>query len=82
MKNNNLSHQSIESLIKQRNLLKGVAIGFAIVLLVAFSLILYVAVQKKNFGLIAVLPASMITLLPILIRFGQINTEIKSRRIN
>jgi len=79
---NSLSEQSLESLIKQRNLLKGVAIGFGIVLLVAFSVILCVAVQKKNFGLIAVLPASMITLLPILMRFGQINNEIKSRQIN
>ncbi|MDN3586912.1 hypothetical protein QWY86_09550 [Pedobacter aquatilis] len=78
----NLSNQSLESLIKQRNLLKGVAIGFGVVLLLAFTIILYVAFQKKNFGLIAVLPASMITLLPILIRFGQINTEIKSRQVN
>ena len=82
MKNNNLSEQSLESLTKQRNLLKGVAIGFGIVLLIAFSIILYVALQKRNFALIAVLPASLITLLPILIRFGQINTEIKSRQIN
>ncbi|RZL57753.1 MAG: hypothetical protein EOO93_17525 [Pedobacter sp.] len=78
----NLSEQSLESLTKQRNLLKGAAIGLGIVLLVAFCIILYVAMQKKNFALIAVLPASMITMLPILIRFGQINTEIKSRQIN
>lgn len=77
---NNLSGQSLEFLIKQRNLLKGVAIGFGIVLLLAFSIILYVAIEKKNFALIAVLPASMITLLPILLRFNQINTEIKSRQ--
>lgn len=79
---NSLSEQSLESLTKQRNLLKGAAIGLGIVLLLAFSVILYVAVQKKNFALVAVLPASMITLLPILIRFGQINTEIKSRKAN
>jgi len=77
-----LSEQSLESLIKQRNLLKGVAIGFGLVLIIAFALILFVAIKKKNFGLIAVLPASMITLIPILVRFGQINTEIKSRQVN
>lgn len=77
---NNLSQLSLESLIKQRNLLKGVAIGLGLVLLLAFTIVLYIAFEKKNFGLIAVLPASMITLLPILIRFGQINTEIKSRQ--
>ncbi|WP_316734866.1 hypothetical protein [Pedobacter aquatilis] len=79
---NSLSEQSLESLTKQRNLLKGAAIGLGIVFLLAFGIILYIAMQKKNFGLIAVLPASMITLLPILIRFGQINTEIKSRQVN
>ncbi|WP_231464259.1 MULTISPECIES: hypothetical protein [unclassified Pedobacter] len=78
----NLSELSLESLIKQRNLLKGVAIGFGLVLLLAFTVVLYVAIQKKNFGLIAVLPASMITLLPIMLRFSQIKTEIKSRQIN
>lgn len=79
---NNLSEQSLESLVKQRNLLKGVAIGFGVVLLLAFSIILYVVIEKKNFALIAVLPASMITLIPILLRFRQINTEIKSRQTN
>ena len=79
---NNLSEQSLEFLVKQRNLLKGVAIGFGVVLLLAFSIILYVVIEKKNFALIAVLPASMITLIPILLRFRQINTEIKSRQTN
>lgn len=79
---NNLSERSLEFLIKQRNLLKGVAIGFGIVLLLAFSLFVYVAIEKKNFALIAVIPASMITLLPIFLRVGQINKEIKSRQIN
>jgi hypothetical protein len=77
---NNLSEQSLESLVKQKNLLKGVAIGYGIILLVAFCLIIYVAVQKKNFALLAVFPASMIILLPILIRFGQLDKEIKLRK--
>lgn len=79
---NNLSEQSLEFLIKQRNLLRGAAIGLGIVLLLAFSIFLYIAIEKKNFALIAILPASMITLLPILLRFGQINKEIKSRQTN
>jgi uncharacterized membrane protein len=77
---NNLSEQSLESLVKQKNLLKGVAIGYGIILLVAFCLIIYVAVKKKNFALLAVFPASMIILLPILIRFGQLDKEIKLRK--
>ncbi|UKT64921.1 hypothetical protein [Pedobacter mucosus] len=78
---NNLSEQSLEYLIKQRNLLKGAAIGLIIVLILAFIIILFVAIKKKTYGLIAVLPASMIAFLPILIRLGQINAEIKSRQI-
>ena len=77
---NNLSEQSLESLIKQKNLLKGAAIGYGIILLVAFCFILYVAVKKKNFALLAVFPASMIILLPILMRFGQLDKEIKLRK--
>ena len=77
---NNLSEQSLESLVKQKNLLKGVAIGYGIILLVAFCLIIYVAIKKKNFALLAVFPASMIILLPILIRFGQLDKEIKLRK--
>lgn len=78
----NLAETSLESLIKQKKLLLGAAIGLAIVLLLAFVVLVYVAIQKKNFPLLSVLPASMITLLPIFIRFRQINTEIKSRDIS
>lgn len=79
MKKNSLSEVSIETLTKQKNLLKGVAIGFALVMLFAFGALLYLATKKGNYSLLAVWPASMITLLPIWIRFSQINQEIKSR---
>ncbi|MEJ7559950.1 MAG: hypothetical protein WKF66_16680 [Pedobacter sp.] len=79
---NNLSEQSLESLVKQRQLLKGAAIGLGIILLVAFCIIMYVAIKKHNYGLMAILPGSMLTLIPILIRSGQINTEINSRKPN
>jgi hypothetical protein len=75
----NLTESSLKSLIKQRQLLKGVAFGYGIILLVAFCIILYVAIKKHNYSLIAIFPASMIILLPIFIRYGQINTEINSR---
>lgn len=78
---NNLSELSLETLIKQRNLLKGVAIGFGILLIIAFCIIVYVAVKKRNFALIAVFPASMITLIPILFRYSQLNSEIKLRKV-
>ncbi len=77
----NLSELSIEALTKQRNLLKGVGIGFGILLFLALCIMLYIAALKKNFALISVFPASMITLIPIFMRVGQIEKEIKSRQV-
>jgi ABC-type Mn2+/Zn2+ transport system permease subunit len=77
---NNLSEQPLESLEKQKKLLKGAAIGLGIVLFFAFSIIMFVAINKHKYGLLAILPGSMLTLLPIIIRFAQINTELKARK--
>jgi ABC-type Mn2+/Zn2+ transport system permease subunit len=77
---NNLSEQPLESLEKQKKLLKGAAIGLGIVLFLAFCIIMYVAINKHKYGLLAILPGSMLTLLPIIIRFAQINTELKARK--
>jgi di/tricarboxylate transporter len=79
---NNLPENSLKSLTKQRQLLKGAALGFGIILLLAFCIILYVAIKKNNYALISIFPASMITLLPILIRYKQISKEINSRKTN
>lgn len=78
---NHITDQTLTSLIKQKNLLKGAAIGLTIVIIIAFAITLYVAIQKKNFALVAVTPASLITLLPILMRLRQINNQIKSRKM-
>jgi ABC-type Mn2+/Zn2+ transport system permease subunit len=77
---NNLSEQPLESLEKQKKLLKGAAIGLGIVLLLAFCIIMYVAINKHKYGLLAILPGSILTLLPIIIRFAQINTELNVRK--
>ncbi|SES29822.1 hypothetical protein [Pedobacter rhizosphaerae] len=79
MKNNTLSQLSDAELNKQKNLLTGVLIGLAVVMLVASGIILYVIIKHKNLALVATIPCTFITLLPSFIRLGQINTEIKSR---
>jgi hypothetical protein len=41
--------------------------------------LVFLAAKSENFALIAVASGSFITLLPILIRLGQIEKEIKNR---
>ncbi len=80
MKTNKLSDLTLEELNKQKNSLKGVLIGLGIVTLIAYSILLYLAIKNRNFVLIAIIPCGAITLLPGLIRWSQLNTEIKSRQ--
>lgn len=79
MKTNKLSELPLEELHKQKNTLKSVLIAFSIVMLIACAGLLFVAIKSKNFALIAIIPGCMLTMLPNYIRFGQLNTEIKSR---
>jgi len=74
-----VSDQSIKSLTKQRNLMKGVAIGYALVMAVAISLALYLTFTKQNAYLLAIVPGCLIVLIPILMRVSQLNNAIKNR---
>ena len=78
---NNLSDQSLESLTKQRNLLKGAAIGFGFIIIILFSLVIYLSVTKDKVSLLAVLPGSLIIMFPILMRISQLNAAIKSKSL-
>jgi len=78
-KNNKLSELPIEEIIRQKNLLKGVLIGFSIVLVIAYSILIYLMVTNKNYILFTIIPLGFITLLPAVIRLSQINAEIKLR---
>jgi hypothetical protein len=79
MKTNKLSELTLEELYKQKNTLKSVLIAFSIVMLIACAGLFFVAIKSKNYALIAIIPGCMLTMLPNYIRFGQLNTEIKSR---
>ncbi len=82
MKNNKLSALTLEELYKRKKTLQGATIGFGIVMVLAFCILLYLIIQSKNFGLIAIIPAGFMTLLPAIIGLSQVNTEIKSRKSN
>jgi ABC-type bacteriocin/lantibiotic exporter with double-glycine peptidase domain len=82
MKNNKLSGLTLEELYKRKKTLQGAAIGFGIVMVIAFCILLYLVFQSRKFGLIAIIPAGFMTLLPAIIGLSQVNTEIKSRKSN
>ncbi|MBC8645229.1 hypothetical protein [Flavobacterium lindanitolerans] len=79
MKTNKLSELTLEELHKQKNTLKSVLIAFSIIMFLACVGLLFMGMKSKNFALIAIIPGCILTMLPNYIRFGQLNTEIKSR---
>ncbi|RWW92371.1 hypothetical protein [Flavobacterium cerinum] len=82
MKNNKLSGLTLEELYKRKKTLQGATIGFGIVMVIAFSILIYLVFQSKKFGLLAIMPAGFMTLLPGIIGLSQVNAEIKSRKSN
>ena len=85
MKKNFLEELTDEKLMKQRDLLKGVGIGFAIIYLIAITVLIYVFSLRgtKNFSIATLLPLIVlpVTFLPIVISFSAVNKEIKSRNL-
>ena len=85
MKKNFLEELTDEKLMKQRDLLKGVGIGFAIIYLIAIAVLIYVFSLRgtKNFSIATLLPLIVlpVTFLPIVISFSAVNKEIKSRNL-
>ncbi|NHM01412.1 hypothetical protein [Flavobacterium difficile] len=85
MKKNIYSDLTDEQLLKKRNFFKGISIAFALIFIVAISILLYLFVTKgfKNSSIVTLLPIFMlpITLMPLFINFSLIHKEIKSRKI-
>ena len=79
MKNDKLNELSIEQLQAKKKTLKNAAIGMGIVMLIACSVLFYLSIKSKNFALITVAIACLLTLLPSFIGISQIKAEIKSR---
>lgn len=81
----NLAELSNEELLKKRDLMKGVAIGFSIIYLFVLALILYLLLTRgfKNISLVVFVPIflSPTILMPLLLYFGMLKKEIKSRQL-
>jgi putative effector of murein hydrolase len=85
MKKNTLTELSNEELLKKRDLMKGVAIGFSIIYLFVLALLLYLLLTEgfKNISLVVFVPIflSPTILMPLLLYFGMLKKEIKSRQL-
>jgi len=85
MKKNFLEELTNEKLLKQRDLLKGVGIGFAIIYVIAIAVLIYVFNLRgtKNFSIATLLPLIVlpVTFLPIIMSLVAANKEIKSRNL-
>ncbi|WBV60559.1 hypothetical protein PFY12_00220 [Chryseobacterium camelliae] len=81
MKNQKFKELTLEQLHAQKKRVQSITIAMAILLLIAFCILFYLAVSTKKFVLIAPAIGSFITILPTLIVLTQINQEIKSRNL-
>lgn len=85
MKNNKLSALSDEKLIKNRNVLKGAAIGLGGVFIIALGVILYLLATKgfKSIPIATLIPIFIMptTLAPLFINLSSMNKEIKARNL-
>lgn len=73
-----------EELLKKRDLIKGVSIGFGVIFMLAIAIMVYLFTAKglKDVS-IALIPIFTlpVTFVPLLINFSLLNKEIKSRNL-
>lgn len=85
MNTNSYQEMTNEELIKKRNLIKSVSIGFGIIYILAIAVLIYLFASKgfKNVNIATLIPVFSlpITFLPLLISFGSIKKEIKARNL-
>jgi high-affinity Fe2+/Pb2+ permease len=79
---NAFSNLSDEKLLKRRDLMKGVLIGFGILFLVIIFVMIFLF-RNFNSNKITLVPVFLlpVTFLPLLITYNLINKEVKSRNL-
>lgn len=85
MKKNIYETLTDEELIKKRNTLKGVSVGFGVVFALGIIAFISILVIKgaKGFPFVAFTPFIVmpVTMIPLLINLNLVNKEIKSRNL-
>ena len=82
MKKNALKEMNDSDLLKRKNTIKGVLIGFGILFIMAIGTMMSLYANKP-FNPVLFVPcfAIPLTLLPVFVIYNSIKTEIKSRNI-
>ena len=85
MKKNAFAELTDEQLLKKRDLLKGISMGFGIIVIVIICILIYLFTTKgfKDIAFATLIPVFVlpVTFTPLLINLGLINKEIKSRNL-
>nr|WP_199000019.1 hypothetical protein [Flavobacterium sp. ASV13] len=85
MKKSIYQELTTEKLIKKRDVLKGVSIGFGIIFILAIAVVIYIFSSKgvKNVSIATLIPVFTLpmTFVPLLINLSLMNKEIKSRNL-
>ena len=79
MKSKKQADLTIEELNKQKKLLTGVLAAFIIVMVIAYSVLLWLMIRNDSYTLFAIIPLGFVILLPAMIKLSQINTKLKLR---
>jgi len=74
-----LTELSLEELNARKKTLVSVVIAFGIIMIIACAAMAFLVFKSKKYGLIGVMPALFISLLPVSIQLTQVNAEIKKR---
>lgn len=80
MKKNPFADLSTESLVKKRDLLKGVLIAFGMMWVVLLGVAIYFYITKSTLKLFIPMAILPMTLLPSFIQLTLLNKELKTRQ--
>ena len=83
MKKNVYQELTNEKLLKKRDLLKGISIGFGIIFLLSIAIFIYLFLTKGSILFATLVPffAMPVTFVPLMMNLDLMNKEIKSRNL-
>lgn len=79
--NEKLKELTLDELQAKYKTAKAAVIGVGIVMLGAIITLIYLAIKSKNYTQLTFIFVLPITLVPVFISLSQLNTEIKSRKL-
>jgi len=79
METSKLTALTLDELYSKKKTLTGTTIGFGFVMILASAVLIYLSFKSQKSGLLAIIPALLIILIPGLVNLNKINAEIKSR---